>query len=71
MFHQIHQNSNMITRYRNTLATNIILKPLSRRLHYVQGQEPEPKIREYFYYIDHQGMVCNLRSKLLLFKIRT
>lgn len=24
---------------------------------YVQGQEPEPKIREYFYYIDHEGMV--------------
>lgn len=24
---------------------------------YVQGQSPEPKIREYFYYIDHQGMV--------------
>lgn len=24
---------------------------------YVQGQSPERKIREYFYYIDHQGMV--------------
>lgn len=24
---------------------------------YVQGQSPEPKIREYFYYIDHEGMV--------------
>ncbi|XP_050326588.1 UPF0598 protein CG30010 [Bactrocera neohumeralis] len=24
---------------------------------YVQGQEPEPKIREYFYYIDHEGML--------------
>ena len=24
---------------------------------YVQGQSPEPSIREYFYYIDHQGMV--------------
>lgn len=24
---------------------------------YVQGQSPEPKVREYFYYIDHQGMV--------------
>jgi len=24
---------------------------------YVQGQSPEKKIREYFYYIDHQGMV--------------
>lgn len=26
---------------------------------YVQGQEPEPKIREYFYFIDHQGMVID------------
>lgn len=24
---------------------------------YVQGQSPSPKIREYFYYIDHQGML--------------
>ncbi|XP_055341291.1 UPF0598 protein CG30010-like [Paramacrobiotus metropolitanus] len=28
-----------------------------RKLHYVQGQSPEPKIREYFYYIDHQGQL--------------
>lgn len=24
---------------------------------YEQGQYPEPKVREYFYYIDHQGML--------------
>ncbi|KAA0708201.1 UPF0598 protein C8orf82 -like protein [Triplophysa tibetana] len=24
---------------------------------YAQGQSPEPKIREYFYYIDHQGQL--------------
>lgn len=24
---------------------------------YEQGQSPEPKVREYFYYIDHEGMV--------------
>jgi hypothetical protein len=24
---------------------------------YEQGQSPESSIREYFYYIDHQGMV--------------
>lgn len=24
---------------------------------YVQGQAPEPRIREYFYYIDHEGYV--------------
>ncbi|BFG04971.1 uncharacterized protein DMAD_03818 [Drosophila madeirensis] len=29
----------------------------TRNLHYVQGQSPEPKIREYFYYIDHEGML--------------
>lgn len=30
---------------------------LRRNIAYIQGQEPEPKIREYFYFIDHQGMV--------------
>lgn len=24
---------------------------------YIQGQSPQPRVREYFYYIDHQGMV--------------
>ncbi|XP_050308963.1 UPF0598 protein CG30010 [Anthonomus grandis grandis] len=24
---------------------------------YIQGQEPEPRVREYFYFIDHQGML--------------
>ncbi|XP_055838807.1 UPF0598 protein CG30010 [Episyrphus balteatus] len=28
-----------------------------RPLNYIQGQEPKPKIREYFYYIDHEGML--------------
>ncbi|KNC21108.1 UPF0598 protein [Lucilia cuprina] len=28
-----------------------------RYVSYIQGQEPEPKIREYFYYIDHEGML--------------
>ncbi|XP_013117728.2 UPF0598 protein CG30010 [Stomoxys calcitrans] len=28
-----------------------------RSVAYIQGQEPEPKIREYFYYIDHEGML--------------
>ncbi|XP_063838877.1 UPF0598 protein CG30010 [Ostrinia nubilalis] len=31
--------------------------PQFRYLNYIQGQEPEPKIREYFYFIDHQGML--------------
>lgn len=29
---------------------------------YTQGQEPEPKVREYFYYIDHQGMVLPIKK---------
>lgn len=34
------------------------IKPtLNRHVSYVQGQIPDPKTREYFYYIDHQGMV--------------
>lgn len=24
---------------------------------YIQGQSPQPRVREYFYYIDHQGML--------------
>ncbi|XP_075067705.1 UPF0598 protein C8orf82 homolog [Mixophyes fleayi] len=28
-----------------------------RALSYVQGQSPEPRVREYFYYIDHQGQL--------------
>lgn len=30
---------------------------LCRRASYTQGQSPEPRIREYFYYIDHQGQL--------------
>ncbi|CAH2268810.1 UPF0598 protein CG30010 [Pararge aegeria] len=35
-----------------------------RLINYVQGQEPEPKIREYFYFIDHQGMLFLDDSKM-------
>ncbi|XP_056378904.1 UPF0598 protein C8orf82 homolog [Hyla sarda] len=28
-----------------------------RGVHYVQGHSPEPRVREYFYYIDHQGQL--------------
>lgn len=40
-------------------ASNYIFKSIwTRRIaQYIQGQEPEPNIREYFYYIDHEGMV--------------
>ncbi|XP_067871832.1 UPF0598 protein C8orf82 homolog [Heterodontus francisci] len=30
---------------------------ISRSVSYSQGQSPEPRIREYFYYIDHQGQL--------------
>ncbi|EDO32465.1 predicted protein [Nematostella vectensis] len=30
---------------------------LTRCISYVQGQSPAPKVREYFYYIDHQGQL--------------
>lgn len=30
------------------------------QLLYTQGQRVDKKIREYFYYIDHDGMVCNI-----------
>lgn len=32
---------------------------LQKEPSYIQGQAPEAKVREYFYYIDHQGMVRN------------
>lgn len=28
-----------------------------QKVEYVQGQSPEPRVREYFYYVDHQGML--------------
>ncbi|CAL1679027.1 unnamed protein product [Lasius platythorax] len=33
--------------------------PFSKRIYatYVQGQSPQSRVREYFYYIDHQGML--------------
>nr|XP_002735137.2 PREDICTED: UPF0598 protein C8orf82 homolog [Saccoglossus kowalevskii] len=34
-----------------------VAKQHVRCLHYIQGQEPSPTIREYFYYIDHQGQL--------------
>lgn len=36
----------------------------SDKISYVQGQEPEKGVREYFYYIDHQGMLFLDDSKI-------
>lgn len=43
----------------NSLKNKQMLKfkKFSTVLNYIQGQSPEKKMREYFYYIDHQGMV--------------
>ncbi|XP_036333565.1 UPF0598 protein CG30010 [Rhagoletis pomonella] len=40
-----------------TNQTKSIRRSSIRAMSYVQGQEPEPKIREYFYFIDHEGML--------------
>lgn len=49
----------MIKESRRLLLNSIQIKRghFVRNVSYIQGQEPEPKIREYFYYIDHEGMV--------------
>ncbi|XP_053681194.1 UPF0598 protein CG30010 [Anopheles nili] len=41
------------------LLRQLITLPLQsyRHISYVQGQSPAPKVREYFYYIDHEGML--------------
>lgn len=58
----------MITNIRTIGGFLLQIKKMSpfgvKCLHYVQGQEPEPKIREYFYYIDHQGMLFLDDSKM-------
>ncbi|GIX82396.1 hypothetical protein CEXT_351071 [Caerostris extrusa] len=41
----------------------------NRCLSYIQGQSPEPNIREYFYFIDHQGMLFLDDSKMKNFYI--
>ncbi|XP_047987332.1 UPF0598 protein CG30010 [Leguminivora glycinivorella] len=51
-----------VSRYVGSLRNWTIAQ--KRMVHYVQGQEPEPKIREYFYYIDHQGMLFLDDSKM-------
>lgn len=53
---------------RYKLIKNVFCKQNYRFLHYIQGQEPEAKVREYFYFIDHQGMVRNVRVGLRIRK---
>ncbi|XP_067652636.1 UPF0598 protein CG30010-like [Haliotis asinina] len=46
------------------LTSRIHFPTTTRFLHYVQGQSPEPKVREYFYFIDHQGQLFLDDSKM-------
>uniref|UniRef100_A0A3B3S545 Chromosome 8 open reading frame 82 n=1 Tax=Paramormyrops kingsleyae TaxID=1676925 RepID=A0A3B3S545_9TELE len=41
-------------------AATTVERCARRNAAYVQGQAPEPHLREYFYYIDHQGQVTLL-----------
>lgn len=49
----------LLHRTRMTGLTRLIRRSSSSKsqVEYQQGQSPEPKVREYFYYIDHEGMV--------------
>ncbi|GFQ91073.1 UPF0598 protein C8orf82 homolog [Trichonephila clavata] len=40
------------------------ITPVKRYISYQQGQSPEPNTREYFYFIDHQGMLFLDDSKM-------
>ena len=47
-----------------------IRRQYCRRKLYVQGQSPEPSVREYFYFIDHQGMVRNINNFHYMYRKR-
>lgn len=59
MFSTCKQSLNCLKKFNKPLDQLLISKceAFSSTPNYVQGQSPERKIREYFYYIDHQGMV--------------
>lgn len=42
------------TKIKKSLSSDIFKRHCVK---YEQGQSPEPRVREYFYYIDHQGML--------------
>ncbi len=48
-------------------TTNTFNLRNSHSASYIQGQSPEPRIREYFYYMDHQGMLFLDDSKMMNF----
>ncbi|KAK0162757.1 hypothetical protein PV327_006508 [Microctonus hyperodae] len=54
-----NNNNNKIlpTLIRKHLRSVIQIPDVRYYVEYVQGQSPQPRTREYFYYIDHQGML--------------
>lgn len=62
----LNRDMALLKSLRRVVMTPVIYKYPCRNVAYVQGQEPEPKIREYFYYIDHEGMVSFLRLECLI-----
>ncbi|KAK9510596.1 hypothetical protein O3M35_005342 [Rhynocoris fuscipes] len=59
----IYYNKINSWRYFN-IFQNLFKRTLCNAPLYVQGQSPEKNIREYFYYIDHQGMLFLDDSKM-------
>lgn len=70
--HLLRMTSGRFRRWRRMWAKSGVLRPwaliLARSpgartyaggggVSYTQGQSPEPRTREYFYYVDHQGQV--------------
>ena len=54
----VNKTSKIISKMLILKRISSVMRPIKLRcLHYIQGQSPEPKIREYFYFIDHQGQV--------------
>jgi len=65
MFKQVYKYQKQLNK---NYVNQVIYKQKVLFSEYVQGQEPEPRIREYFYYIDHQGMVKNIFINSLFLK---
>jgi len=47
----------MVQRFPRQIQRCLHYSSQSSSIHYVQGQSPNPGVREYFYFINHQGML--------------
>lgn len=54
---RIFKRSSLTFNVFRSLVTSPKLYCSNQKVQYVQGQSPQRRIREYFYYIDHQGML--------------